>query len=93
VNAVAVRIIACPCALGLVTPMAIMVIGQVYSTRSVAAARLTGSRAIPHFGHDPALSACTSGCMGQVYLLGIAGFDAEATGLVAARTLFLISSV
>jgi hypothetical protein len=25
---------------------------------------------IPHFGHEPGVSDCTSGCIGQVYLFG-----------------------
>jgi hypothetical protein len=39
--------------------------GQVYCTR--CAGTPVGSSAIPHFGHAPIFSDCTSGCIGHVY--------------------------
>src|SRR5579863_10529523 len=38
-----------------------------------SAATMRGSRVIPHFGHEPALSRTISGCIGQVYSTRVSG--------------------
>jgi hypothetical protein len=42
----------------------------VYSIRVVVDLGTDGSSAIPHFGHAPGRSCCTSGSIGQVYAAG-----------------------